>query len=191
MAKIYNRLILNRIRAAVDPKLRYNQNGFRVKRTTVGQILALRRIIEEVKNNNLPAVLTFIDFKKAFDSIHRGKMIKILKAYGIPPLLLRGHIYWHDSQSCHPRWRERGVWDTGRSPTRRHTGTFSVHHCTWLCHEKGTKGSWTSWIYHHAEEVKKNWTSHAFRPRLCWWHCFAVKPDQGGTKVTWQSRNRM
>ena len=32
---------------------------------------------------------TFIDFKKAFDSIHRGKMIKILKAYGIPPRLLR------------------------------------------------------------------------------------------------------
>ena len=89
MAKIYNRLIRHRIRAPVDPKLRYNQNGFRVKRTTVGQILALRRIIEEVKNNNLPAVLTFIDFKKAFDSIHRGKMIKILKAYGIPPLLLR------------------------------------------------------------------------------------------------------
>ena len=53
------------------------------KRTTVAQILALRRIIEEVKKNNLPAVLTFIDFKKAFDSIHRIKMMKILKAYGI------------------------------------------------------------------------------------------------------------
>ena len=30
-----------------------------------------------------------IDFKKAFDSIHRGKMMRILKAYGIPPNLLR------------------------------------------------------------------------------------------------------
>ena len=82
-------MILNRIRAAIDPELRYNQNGFREKRSTVAQILALRRIIKEVKNNKLPAVLTFIDFKKAFDSIHRGKMIKILKAYGIPPRLLR------------------------------------------------------------------------------------------------------
>ena len=89
IAKMYNRLILNRIRSVIDPKLRYNQNGFRPKRTTVAQVLALRRIIEGVKANHLPAVITFIDFSKAFDTIHRGKMIKILKAYGIPPTLLR------------------------------------------------------------------------------------------------------
>jgi hypothetical protein len=89
ITKLYNRMILNRIRSAIDPKLRYNQNGFRPKRTTVAQILALRRIIEEVKRNNLTAVLTFIDFKKAFDSINRSKMMKILKAYGVPPNLLR------------------------------------------------------------------------------------------------------
>ena len=82
-------MILNRIRKAIDPKLRYNQCGFREKRTTVAQIFALRRIMEEVKKNNLPAVITFIDFRKAFDSIHRGKMMRILKAYGIPPNLLR------------------------------------------------------------------------------------------------------
>ena len=89
IAKIYNRLILNRIRSVIDLKLRINQNGFRPKRTTVAQILALRRIIEGVKGNNLKAILTFIDFKKAFDSIHRGKMMQILRAYGIPPNLLR------------------------------------------------------------------------------------------------------
>ena len=55
----------------------------------MAQVLALRRIIEGVKANHLPAVITFIDFSKAFDTIHRGKMIKILKAYGIPPTLLR------------------------------------------------------------------------------------------------------
>ena len=49
----------------------------------------MRRLIEEVKKNNLTAVLCFIDFKKAFDSIHRGTMMKILKAYGVPPNLLR------------------------------------------------------------------------------------------------------
>lgn len=89
IAKMYNRLILNRIRSVIDPKLRYNQNGFRSNRTTVAQILALRRIIEGVKEYNLPAIITFIDFKKAFDTIHRGKMLKILKAYGIPPNLLK------------------------------------------------------------------------------------------------------
>ena len=89
VAKIYNRMILNRIRSVIDLKLRINQNGFRPGRSTVAQILTLRRIIEGVKANHLPAIITFIDFKKAFDSIHRAKMMRILKAYGIPPNLLR------------------------------------------------------------------------------------------------------
>lgn len=89
IAKVYNCMILNRIRQAIDPHLRENQNGFQEGTTTTAQILALRRMIEEVKKDNLTAVLCFIDFKKAFDSIHRGMMVKILKAYGIPPKLLR------------------------------------------------------------------------------------------------------
>ncbi len=64
-----------------DPLLRPNQNGFCTERTTTSQILALRRIIEGIKEYNLKAVLTFINFKKAFDMVHRGMMLKILKAY--------------------------------------------------------------------------------------------------------------
>jgi len=50
--------------------------------------LALRRIIEGVKEHQLSAIITFIDFCKVFDSIHRGKMLRILKAYGIPDMLV-------------------------------------------------------------------------------------------------------
>ena len=64
--------------------LRRNQNGFRKNRSTIGQILTVRRIIEGVRAKNLQAVLLFVDFSKAFDSIHRGKMEQILLAYGIP-----------------------------------------------------------------------------------------------------------
>ena len=74
-------MILNRLRIAIDPHLK--------NRTTAAHVLALRRIIEEVRKNNLTAVLCFIDFRKAFDSIHRGKMMRILKAYNVPPNLLR------------------------------------------------------------------------------------------------------
>ena len=84
VAKTYNRMILNRIRPTLDEHLRTNQNGFRVGRSTVGHILALRRLMEGVKANHLPAIITYMDFCKAFDSIHRGKMMQILRAYGIP-----------------------------------------------------------------------------------------------------------
>ena len=84
MAETYNCMLLNRIRPILDPLLRNNTNGFRQERTTVGQILAIRRILEGVKSTNIPVVFTFIDFKKAFDSVPRAKMIKILRSYGIP-----------------------------------------------------------------------------------------------------------
>ena len=40
--------------------------------------------MEDVKENNLEASLIFVDFSKAFDSIHREKMAQSLKSYGIP-----------------------------------------------------------------------------------------------------------
>ena len=64
MAITYNRMILNRIRPVLYPILRPNQNGFRHKRSTVGQILAIISILEGITNKNVPAVLTFIDLKK-------------------------------------------------------------------------------------------------------------------------------
>ena len=84
-SKVYNRLILNRIRPSIDSLLRPSQNGFRPGRKTTSHLLALRRIIEELQNHKKEAVITFIDFKKAFDSIDRKKMLKILSSYGIPP----------------------------------------------------------------------------------------------------------
>ena len=83
-AKTLNRMILNRIQPAIEGLLRDNQNGFRSSRSTTSHILTLRRILEGAKMKRLPAAMVFIDFKKAFDSIHRGILMKILLAYGIP-----------------------------------------------------------------------------------------------------------
>ncbi len=38
----------------------------------------------EVHVKNFVATLLFVDFSKAFDSIHRGKMEQILLANGLP-----------------------------------------------------------------------------------------------------------
>ena len=88
-AKMVNKMLLLRIQSKLDPYLRPNQNGFRPKRSTTAHILALRRVIENVKRKHLKAVILFVDFSKAFDSVHRGKMLKILKAYDIPDQLVQ------------------------------------------------------------------------------------------------------
>ena len=83
-AKIYNALLRNRIEPKIDNMLRKNQNGFLRNRSTTSQILTIRRILEGVRAKSIQATLLFVDFTKAFDSIHRGKMEQILLAYGLP-----------------------------------------------------------------------------------------------------------
>ncbi len=88
VTKLYDKMILNRIRPKLHPLVRPYQYGLRTGRTTFNQILALGRVIEGIKEYNLKPVMTFIDFKKAFYMVHRGMMLKILKAYGIPDSLV-------------------------------------------------------------------------------------------------------
>ena len=88
VSKTLNRMILNRIKPAMEKILRINQNGFRESRSTTSHILGLRRIFEGARDKDLTAVMLFIDFKKAFDSVHRGLLMKILLAYGIPKELV-------------------------------------------------------------------------------------------------------
>ena len=82
--RLVNRMILNRIRPKINPHHRPNQNGFRPGKLTNAHILALRRLIEGVKLHILKAVLIFVDFSKSFDSIHRGRMFCIMRAYDVP-----------------------------------------------------------------------------------------------------------
>ena len=82
-AKIYNKLLLHRIRQVLENILRDNQNGFREKRSTTAQIFTLSRVIEGVKQKQLPAATIFVDFLKAFDSIDRLKIEQILEGYSI------------------------------------------------------------------------------------------------------------
>ena len=79
--KITNKMLLNPIQPILDSLLRPNQTGFRPGRSTKSHKLALRRIIESVKNHNLQVVIIFVDFKKECDSIHRQNARNSLKKW--------------------------------------------------------------------------------------------------------------
>ena len=47
-------------------------------------LFTLRQIIERVTSWQKPVMVNFIDFRKAFDCIHRPSLWSILRQYGIP-----------------------------------------------------------------------------------------------------------
>ena len=66
--KMLNRVLLERMKDAVDLMLRDNQAGFRKNRSCADQIASLRIIIERSLEWNSPLYINFIDFEKAFDT---------------------------------------------------------------------------------------------------------------------------
>ena len=83
-SKVFCKVLLNRIDEELDTILRQEQTGFRKGKGCVDQIFTLRNIIEQSIEWKTPLYINFIDFKKAFDSIHRDTLWKIVKAYGVP-----------------------------------------------------------------------------------------------------------
>ena len=70
-SKILTRVILERLKEALDKKLRPEQAGFRKERSCTDHIATLRIIIEQSIEWQSPLFKTFVDFEKAFDSVDR------------------------------------------------------------------------------------------------------------------------
>ena len=87
-SKVLGRVIIVRIRDALDNKLRKEQAGFRRGKGCMQQIFILRNIIDQCLEWNSPLFINYVDFRKAFDSIHRESLWRIMKYYGIPSKII-------------------------------------------------------------------------------------------------------
>ena len=83
-SKVFCRVILERVKTALDKKLRDEQAGFRAGRSCTDQITTLRIIVEQSIAWQSSLYINFIDFEKAFDSVSREVLWLLLRHYGIP-----------------------------------------------------------------------------------------------------------
>ena len=70
--------MIDGIQNGVDIRLRNEQAGYRKGRGTTEQISILRNIIEQANEWQARLYINFIDFEKAFDSIHRESLWLIM-----------------------------------------------------------------------------------------------------------------
>ena len=86
--KVLNRVLLERMKEAVNPKLRDQQAGFRWNKSWADQIASLHIIVEQSLEWNSPHHINFIDYEKAFDSVDRETMWKLLRHYEVPKKII-------------------------------------------------------------------------------------------------------
>ena len=86
---IFCRMVLERLKIGIDKKLRKEQAGFRPKRSTTEQIFILRNILEQANEWRAGLYIQFVDFEKAFDSVHRESLWSIMRSYGITCKMVR------------------------------------------------------------------------------------------------------
>ena len=66
-----------------------HQCGFRRNRSNIDHIFCIRQILEKKWEYNEEVHQLFIDFKKAYDSVRREVLHKILIEFGIPRKIVR------------------------------------------------------------------------------------------------------
>ena len=90
VGKILARLLLNRLTEDICPAvIPESQSGFRSGRGTADMIFAVRQVQEKCVEQQMPLYQVFVDLTKAFDTVNRNALWKILAKIGCPPMFVR------------------------------------------------------------------------------------------------------
>ena len=100
-AKLFNKVLLSRLKPIIDLQLCQCQSGFRAGRSTTEQLMTLRCVIDTCRVTNMTASLVFVDFQKAFATLHRSSIPVILSQYNVPNSLISDIIQMYsDTSAC-------------------------------------------------------------------------------------------
>ena len=117
---MFSRVLLNRIKDAVDPHLRDQQVKFRRGRSCTDQIATLRIIFLQSREWNSPLYVNFIDYEKAFDGLDRQTLWKLLRHYGVQERITSIVKNSYSGMACRVVVTAR-VWCRGRIDRKRNS----------------------------------------------------------------------
>jgi len=86
--KIYCIMLRIRIQDGVEHLLHDEQYGFRPKRSTSQPLFTIRRLAEMAEEGQIPSVIAFLDWEKAFDSLNHQALFQILDRMKFPKQII-------------------------------------------------------------------------------------------------------
>lgn len=90
VSKCYSKVTVNCISPTLESEcIEEEQGGFRVNRACDEQFFALHTLLRSRKRRGKDTYLMFVDFKKAFDSVPRAKLMEKLLSVGVDGKVLR------------------------------------------------------------------------------------------------------
>ena len=98
--KVFNRIVLNKIREKTEVFTSNTQFGFRPKKGTVDAIFIVRQIMEKAKERRVNLHFNFIDFKSAFDTVWREALWKMLLAIEVPSNVVNTIKKMYENTKC-------------------------------------------------------------------------------------------
>lgn len=98
--KVFEAILVDRIKPARDVQVRETQAGFRPGRGCIDQVFALRQLLERREEYKRPFVIAFVDFSAAFDSIDRPSLWKLLIESGLPVKLVKLFQVLYQNTKC-------------------------------------------------------------------------------------------
>ena len=100
-SKIATKVIANRIKNVLPSVIHANQSGFMKGRFIGETARSILDIIAHTESLQLPGVLLFIDFEKAFDSIEHEFLYKALECFNFGPSFIKWiQTFYNNLSSC-------------------------------------------------------------------------------------------
>ncbi len=114
VGKVAARVLQKRLQELAEDELPELQCGFRKGRSFTDMIFTVRQLVEKFWEHKAKLFLTFIDLKKAYDSVPRNALGIALRKFGVPDGIVQLVQSFH--QACKPRstWKvislRRSMW---------------------------------------------------------------------------------
>ena len=97
--KVLAEIMLKRLKTISEQLLPESQCGFCAGRSTANKIFTLKQLQEKAMEQQRSLYIVFMDFSKAFDTVNRWTLWKVLKVYGCPESFINMIRQFHDGMT--------------------------------------------------------------------------------------------